>query len=233
MAHIVTINDFSGPLDLLLQLVVEKKKDITEISLAEVTDKYLAYITQEGDRIDPADIADFLLVASRLLYIKSRILMPHLLVDEDEDETNLVDQLRLYKEFSGAARKINKIYSSGAVVCPNDVPPHVIETKFRPADNLNQSALSNALVRLIDTLRPIIKIPKALIEKTITLHQKITALKELLSQQMKLSFHSHVAMGDVRDKVISFIAVLELVKQQIVHVEQHGLFADIIITRRD
>ena len=102
----VKIDQFKGPLDLLLDLIKREKLDITQISLAKVTDQYLEYI-ESIKEIEAEEVVDFLLVAAKLLVIKSKVLLPK--EDEDEDESDLVWQLRIYKAYLEASKKIDKI----------------------------------------------------------------------------------------------------------------------------
>ena len=100
----IRISNFEGPLDLLLQLIEKEELDITEVSLLQVTEQYLDYLEKVEDK-KPDELADFLLIAAKLLYIKSRVLLPELEMDEEENATDLAVQLKMYKKYV-AARKI-------------------------------------------------------------------------------------------------------------------------------
>src|SRR3989339_2104859 len=102
------IDKFEGPLGLLLQLIESQELDITEISLAKIADQYIEYI--RGDKgIGPEELADFLVVAAKLLLIKSRALLPFLKGEAEEEIEEFEQQLRMYKEFLAAAKKIEAI----------------------------------------------------------------------------------------------------------------------------
>jgi len=97
----VSVEQFSGPFGLLLSLIESEKMDITEISLAKIADEYVTYIRGAQD-IDPEELADFLVVAAKLLFIKSKALLPYLYSgEEDEEIDDLERQLKMYKEFIG------------------------------------------------------------------------------------------------------------------------------------
>src|SRR3989338_8740737 len=99
----VSSEKFNGPLDLLLRLIEEQKMTITEISIAKVTDEYLQELEKIQDQ-DPEELSDFLVLAARLLYLKSKVLLPYLAEEEEVDD--LEKQLKLYKEFVEASKKI-------------------------------------------------------------------------------------------------------------------------------
>ena len=104
----VKLEQFQGPLDLLLQLIEKQEMDITEVSLAQVADSYIEYINQMG-QLNPEEVADFLVVASKLIYIKSKVLLPEL--DLEEEGIDLEKQLKMYKEYYQATKKIQKSIS--------------------------------------------------------------------------------------------------------------------------
>src|SRR5665811_765610 len=101
---------FSGPLGLLLSMIESEEMDITEINLAKIADDYVSYIRQAKEVISPEELADFLVVAAKLLYIKSKALLPYLLIDaEEDDSSDLERQLKMYKEFIEASHQISSI----------------------------------------------------------------------------------------------------------------------------
>ena len=107
------LEQFEGPLDLLLQLIEDQKLEITNISLAQVTDQYIQYLNHAHD-LRPEDLADFLVVAAKLLYLKSRALLPALRLDEEEaDAGELEKQLKIYKEYLDASKKIEQMIKAG------------------------------------------------------------------------------------------------------------------------
>ena len=105
MPYTIKIQKFEGPLDLLLQLIEQEELDITEISLAHITEQYLEYLATI-EELYPDELADFLVVATKLLLIKSHMLLPELTL-EDEDEESLTRQLQLYKKYVEAARRLH------------------------------------------------------------------------------------------------------------------------------
>src|SRR5574344_1562914 len=103
------LEKFEGPLGILLKLIEQEELDITEIALASIADEFLAYV-ETSENIGPEEMADFLVMAARLLYIKSKALLPYLVSAEEEEEiTELENQLKMYKEFVDASSKIAQL----------------------------------------------------------------------------------------------------------------------------
>jgi len=106
--HKIKIEDFEGPLDLLLQLIEKQKMDINQISLAKVTEQYIHFI-ESSDGISPGELADFLVIAAKLLLIKSRSLLPYLESEDEDSGFELEKQLKMYKLFAEAAERVRSI----------------------------------------------------------------------------------------------------------------------------
>ena len=102
------IDKFEGPLGLLLQLIEKEELDITQISLAKIADQYIEYIKQAKE-LKPEELADFLVVAAKLLLIKSRALLPFLKGEAEQEIQEFEEQLRMYQEFLSAAKKLEII----------------------------------------------------------------------------------------------------------------------------
>ena len=96
MAYQIKLEQYQGPLDVLLQLIEQDKLNITDISLADITESFLAHL-DKVEELYPEELADFLVVATRLLYIKSRVLLPYLVNDDEEPITDLTEHLKIYK----------------------------------------------------------------------------------------------------------------------------------------
>src|SRR3989339_2092263 len=136
--HKFSLEQFEGPLDLLLQLIEKQKLQITEISLAKVTDQYLNYLDQNKD-IPKTEVADFLLIASKLIYLKSKYLLPDFSLADEEDSASLEKQLRIYRQYYEASKLVDKQFSdlskvSYARLLPYKLP---IEKGFAPPTSLD------------------------------------------------------------------------------------------------
>lgn len=228
MAYSFKLDKFEGPLDLLLRMVEEEHLRITEVSLASVTDQYLEYLEHNAD-IPKDELADFLVVAARLLLIKSRILLPEVALDLVEEGISLEDQLRMYKRFADAAKRIEAAVKLRRFMFPREKPP-LQPGMFSPPRGLLASRLAATMREVIRAVEPVVRFPKAAVERTVSIQEKIGELRALLRAQGEASFHGFCRSARSKTEVVvSFLALLELVKQRLVSVEQEELFEDISI----
>ena len=135
MAHIIKLEKFEGPLDLLLQLIESADLDITEVAIAQVADQFMEYLGQVEEK-RPEELADFLVVASRLILIKSRVLLPSLHLEEENDAVILENQLKIYKEYYEASKKIEDILASKKVLFAREKVLSKLESVFNPPADL-------------------------------------------------------------------------------------------------
>jgi segregation and condensation protein A len=225
---------FEGPLSLLMKLIEKEELDITQISLAKIADQFIDYI-RSSDKIDPEGMADFLVVASRLLLIKSRALLPYLRPEEEEEIEDLEKQLRMYKEFLEAAKKVEKMigkkkfmfareFNRKAVMANTDV--------FSPPKSLDKGEMAMIFAEVVGRLRPPEKLEEGRIAKVVNIEEKIMSIQQLLLSRIKFSFLKLLSGGrDKTEVIVSFLAVLELVKQRDIQVDQNGLFEEIFINK--
>ena len=229
----VKLEKFEGPLDLLLQLIEKQKLNVTEISLANVADQYLEYITQQGE-INPELTADFLVVAAQLLLIKSKALLPELELSEDEELSieELQERLKEYKRFKEIAKKLKSLYFSPYISFEQRF---FIEEKraFSPGQNLNLKNLLSSYHDLLCLLEKE-RLDIEYIPQTISLKEKIAYLQELIFKKVDLHFHELLKNAKTKlETIVYFLALLELVKQKVVQAKQEKLFDDIIIQKNN
>lgn len=224
----VDIEAFQGPLAVLLALIEQQELDISSVSLGKITEAFLRHI-HTVETVAPHDVADFLVVAGRLLYLKSKQLLPELTLDEEEG-MDIADQLRLYQQFAEAAemladRAMSGHESYGGVRQTIEVPA------FSPPPSLTGAMLAESLHGLIDNSRPYVDLPETMMERTVSVEEKIEQLKSRIASSATTYFHDIATRGSRSDVVASFLALLELLKQDILHVEQSNHFGDIAIHR--
>lgn len=220
---------FSGPLDLLLSLIEEQKLDINELAISEVTKQYLKYLdTLEETR--PEELVDFLVIATRLLLLKSKNLLPQLSLDEEQGPT-LEDQLRLYKAFIEASKKLNKQWLKGRIASFRIEQPRRSATFVAPINFSNEN-LYQSMLKLISRLKPLKELPQTIIDDGITIKQKLENIRTLLKKNKEFSFYEvlHNAQNKT-EIIITFLALLELVKEQQVALRQKGAFKDILVAK--
>lgn len=232
MKYNVKLPKFEGPLDLLLELIEEQKLDTTEMSIAKVADDYLEFMRND-ENISLEHLADFVNIASKIILIKSRNLIPSLEVtpDEEKEIKDLGEQLRLYKKFKEAGNKIDFLLKNGKRLYSRDYLLGV-SSVFSPPKNLNLFDLKKIFQKIIDQIVLPEKLHKEAVADIITLEDKIGELQKTLEERVKLSFSQLSSLAQSKVEVIvSFLALLELIKQRIVSVEQNNLFEEIKITR--
>lgn len=231
MSYQVKTEQFEGPFPLLLSLIEEQKMDITKISLAKITEQYLKHL-EKIEELYPLELADFLVVATKLLLIKSHALLPYLALPEAE-ETNLAEQLKIYKEYYEAAGKMEQIIKARNFTYPRMdnafLSPEVV---FSPPKSLQAGDLFYYFQDVLSSLEPVIKLPKAAIAKAVTLKEKIFQLQQNLAKCEKLSFKELMASSENKTEIIvTFLALLEMVKEQYISVNQEQSCSDIIIEK--
>lgn len=237
----VTTEKFSGPFGLLLSLIESEEMDITEIALAKIADEYVAYI-RANTGIPPEELADFLVIAAKLLFIKSKALLPYLYSGEEEEEINdLERQLKMYKEFVAASQEIkNLVLSEHRLYLPPLSKNRRVQFNlpvFCPPAKINAALLQERFLILLDNLEQRLeklreeKLPETTLEPKISLDDKILAIKQLLSGKIRINFSRLLASAATRTEVIvSFLAILELAKQKELFFEQDELFSEINIS---
>ncbi len=229
MTYAIKIDHFEGPLDLLLQLVEQAEMDITKVSLMEVTEPFVKHVEENRGKIPPEDLADFLMVAAKLVYLKSKALLPHLNDPSLEEGPDLETQLRMYKAFVEAAKQIGERWLEGKEMYGRvHRPVRQTEPVFAPPQSITGLTLKELFEKAIKRLEPVFALPKAAIERVVTIEEKISSLKERIGKMLRLSFHRFLAESqDKAEMVVGFLALLELIKQKTVKVEQTALFHDI------
>jgi len=232
MAYQIRLEQFEGPLDLLLSLIEEEKLDITHVSLAKVADQYLEYLKGE-ETITLYNLASFLSIAARLLLIKSRALLPILEFSDEEEESmdNLEVRLKEYKRFREVAVKLDALLHCGqsSFIREGFLGAQVV---FYPPKGLTVADLHLHFTNVLGEI-PIFEIlPEKEIRAIITLEEKIIELKRTLTERAETSFADLIHLSTDRlEVIVSFLAILEMVKQRVVSVHQEKFFSDIHINR--
>jgi segregation and condensation protein A len=232
MAYEVAIEQFQGPFDVLLQLIEAEELNITDISLAQITEAYMSHLQAIEERF-PEELADFLVVAAQLIYLKSRALLPYLEVEDEGSAAQLTAHLKMYKEFRDAADVLTERMMQGQFAMPRVVSiERLTIVEFAPPTGVTVDHLRALYEQVLTRLAPVIRLPKAAIRKAITLKEKITALYDILKHHEQVHFNELIAVQQDRmDVVMTFLAVLELVKQNSIRVNQANYYGDITITR--
>lgn len=235
-SYIVELPNFAGPLDLLLSLIEREELDITKISLAHVTDQFLAYM-EVLKQVQADELTDFLMVAAKLVLIKSEVLLPRpppsIVEEEEEDVGNeLARQLRLYKRFKEIAGQLRELEDRGQrnFVRLSYTPPK-IEPKLEPG-SISLERLLKAARQALTIKPPEPDVDEMVSREVVTIGQQMAHIREALDSHGHINFRQ--LLSDQRDHIeiiVTLLAVLELIKRRVVKVEQPDPFGDLIIAK--
>lgn len=233
----IKLNQFEGPLDLLLHLIKEAKIDIQEIFISEITEQYLKLM----DNIDEVDIekaSDFIDMAATLLEIKSKKLLPKPVVNDDIDEEDpevvFIRQVQEYKLFKEASEKLKTIEDVDRFYKKPD--DKVGDFRYVLSDNLDLNMLVGAFTKLMQnvTEKAETPAPRKIEKDRFTVAQKIAQIKDTLLEKNNFMFSELFEADYSRSEIINtFLAVLELLKGQLIKVVQDNSFDDIQIYKKE
>jgi len=224
---------YQGPLDLLLELIEKAELDITKLALAKVTDQYLAYL-ENLETENPNEVSSFLVIASKLLQIKSQALLPKpsidLLGEEEEDPgEELAKQLIIYKKFKDIAKWLSEREEEGLRTYLRVAPPPKIN--FQPKLDLTGITLDDLVEvaheiflndKPLTDLDTVINLPK------VTIKEKISSILDHLKAFNQSTFQNLLTNKKSKvELVVTFLALLELVKRHIIEANQSELFGEI------
>ncbi len=224
---------YAGPLDLLLDLIERAELDITRLALAQVTDQYLAYMRNLGDR-DAAEVSAFLVIAARLVQIKSAALLPRPPsiepgAEEVDSAEALAQQLILYRRFKQLAGWIENRHNAGLrTYLRIAAPTFKVEAKLdltgvtlRDLTRAAWQVLANK--NALPLLSQVVNMPR------ITIRDRIRSVLALLREGGAPTFYQLLQSRNRLEVVVTFLAMLELIKQHVIDANQEQLFAEIQI----
>lgn len=232
MPYAVAIKNFEGPFDLLLQLVEAEKLDITDISLVQVTEPFLTYLAERRGALPPEELADFLVIAAKLVYLKSKAIVPGLTEAEMEEGPDLASQLRAYQAFVAASKHIQMLAAEGGRSFGRTRHVLKAEPGTFSAPPLVPEDVHGLFTRLLRRLEPLTRLPQAAMERVMTLEEKMSELLARTERALRTSFRIVAKEAKNRaELIITFLAILELAKQRTIEVRQTELFEDINIAK--
>lgn len=232
----VNTNVYEGPLDLLLELIEKAELDITRLALAQVTNQYLAYLNQMQDR-EPGEVSAFLVVAAKLLQIKSSALLPHQesgqisQQDDEEDPAEaLARQLIIYRKFKEISKWLDARQEAGLHSYLRVAPvPYKFDAKIDLSDVTLKDLVEAAAAVLLGNNQKFQNISTVVSFPRITIRDRIRTILNLLHNGKPLVFGAIPRERSRIEHVVSFLAMLELIKRNIIHAYQDNLFGDILI----
>ncbi len=239
----VRVGSFEGPLELLLSLIEERRLFVNEISLAEVTNDYIAHVkslnsTDNSKRI--ADVSYFILIAATLILIKSKSLLPSLALTEEEvgSITDLEKRLKLYQIIKNASIDIKNSFGTKIIFEP--LLRVWNEPLFSPDAGMTIPLMVQSMSDVLNNLpKKEIALPEVEVKKVINIEEMINNLTERIQGAINISFKefSRSQGGSTKEEIkvnviVSFLAMLELVREGIIDVIQNSTFEDIEITKQ-
>ncbi len=232
MDYCITIEQFEGPLDLLLHLIKESKVDIVDIKIEEVTSQYLDYI-RKMDELNLDVASEYLVMASELIEIKSRMLLPKPKIEEEEMEEDpkerLISRLLEYQHY----KEITKTFKEQEQIRKEiftKIPEHLMDYKDEDTSIMEQGSLEDltlALMKFLKRQKEQQPLFTKVTKKEISVEDRMHYIKSRLKEHKRIEFFS---LFDILAKdyiVATFLGVLELAKQQELHIVQENNFAPI------
>ncbi len=230
-AYTISTPVYEGPLDLLLQLIERAELDITRLALAQVTDQYLAHL-REARQGAPEEVSAFLVIAARLVQIKSEALLPrppqHESDEEDPGEA-LARQLRIYKRFKELGIYLGERDKKGWRAYLRLASPPTVEARLDLRD-VSLPDLAEAARRVFRQERAKQSLDTVVTAPRVTIREKIRAIARALRRMKRITFRAMLEGERSRvDVVVTFLAMLELVKRRFIRAHQERLFDDIAL----
>ncbi len=232
----VKLKVYDGPLDLLLDLIKKNEMDIYDIKVAEITGQYLEYLKQIKE-LDLEVAGEFIVMAATLIYIKSKMLLPQDNVEEDEDgldpRAELVRKLLEYQAFKHAAKELGIMEDERGKVFTRQLSEYYLSDL--DAQDIDIDNFSANLYDLLSAFQNVIS--KAareniheVFEQIVTIEEKIVEIRTELLERKKVVFSELFRQGWTRNLlIVTFLAVLEIVRTKIARVTQDKQYGEIYI----
>lgn len=229
MPFSIKTDTYEGPFEVLLDLIEARKLLVNDLALATITEDFIQHVrSQEAFPVEEA--ATFIQIAATLLLIKSKSLIPDLELtdEEDADVDDLKRRLAAYEKVREAARELTRIFGKNVMVPAGERAPDVV---FAPSRDLSAAALAEALARVLAAREEVEELPEARVKPLVTIEEMMGRLAKRVQSALTLSFNEFAAGTKERVEIIvSFLALLELVKQGAVAAEQQETHGDIRIS---
>jgi segregation and condensation protein A len=229
MPFSIKTDSYEGPFEVLLDLIEARKLLVNELALANITEDFIQHVRAQ-EQFPVEETASFIQIAATLLLIKSKSLIPDLALTDDEnaDVEDLKRRLAAYEKIREASRELSRIFGKQVMVPAGERPPEVV---FAPSRDMSAAALAEALARVLAAREEVEALPEARVKPLVTIEEMMDQLAKRVESAITLSFKDFA--GSTKEKVeviVSFLALLELVKQGAVAAEQFDTYGDIRIS---
>ena len=232
MEYEVKIDEFEGPLDLLLHLIKEAKMDLFEIKIEEITDQYLAYI-KKMDELNLNIASEYLVMASELLEMKSKLLLPRQEVEEDSEEENTEEHLiqrlveyQKYKELTKSFKELEEIRQEIYTKAPEKLTEYVDQNTVITTD-VTLDDLVNAFEHFLKRQKENRPIPTKVTGREITIAERKKDISIILKERKRVSFFELFEVFTKEYIVVTFLTILEMAKEKQLVIEQEENFDEI------
>ena len=220
---------YQGPFEVLLDLIEARKLLVNDLTLASITEDFIQHVRVQTE-FPIEETANFIQIAATLLLIKSKSLIPDLALSEEEntDVEDLKRRLAAYEKVREASRCLARIFGKTMMLPAGERSP---EPSFAPSRDLSAQALSEALAQVLAAREEVEELPEARVKPLITIEEMMDRLAKRVQSALTLSFNEFSKGTNERVEIIvSFLALLELVKQGAVAAEQYDTYGDIRIS---
>lgn len=235
MEYEVKIDNFEGPLDLLLHLIKESKVDIWEISIVDIAEEYLAYI-QRMEKLNLDIASEYLVMASELIEMKSRMLLPRQEkeVGEEEEEDpkeRLIRRLveyQKYKEITKNFKELESLRQEFYTKAPDNLKEYV-EEGVVPSSDVTLEDLMLAFQKFLNRKELEKPLQTTVTKKEITVEERRKSIRDILTKRKRVDFFELFEVVTKEYIVVTFLAILEMAKKQELLIKQESDFSQIMI----
>lgn len=236
--YVVTIDNFDGPLDLLLHLIKEQDIDIYDIKIKDITKQYLDYIRHMKE-LNLEIASEYLVMASELIEMKSKMLLPKKKEKEDDDYEEdprelLIERLLAYKRYKEVTSEFKDLELTRKMVFTRE--PDNLNRYVKEDENSEELGVAD----LIDAFNNLLKrkeldrpIATKITKKELSVTEKVNKIKNILRNKKKINFEDIFEVSTKEEVIISFLSVLEMVKKDEILLTQEGNFKNIVISLKE
>lgn len=236
--YVVTIDNFDGPLDLLLHLIKEQDIDIYDIKIEDITKQYLDYIRHMKE-LNLEIASEYLVVASELIEMKSKMLLPKKKEKEEDDYEEdprelLIERLLAYKKYKEVTSEFKDLELTRKMVFtrePDNLNRYVKEDEN--SEELGVADLINAFNNLLKRKELDRPIATKITKKELSVAEKVNKIKKILRNKKRINFEDVFEVSTKEEVIISFLSVLEMVKKDEILLTQEGNFKSIVISLKE
>ena len=225
----IKTKSYEGPFEVLLDLIEARKLLVNEFALSDITEEFIQHVRAQTT-FPVEETANFIQIAATLLLIKSRSLIPDLELSDEEnaDVEDLKRRLAAYEKVREAARELSRLYGRSVMVQAGERP---VEPIFSPSGDLTKGGLAEAMMRVLAAREVVEELPEARVKPLVTIEEMMDQLAKRVQTAMTLSFKDFaIGTKEKIEVIVSFLALLELVKQGAVAAEQFDDYGDIRIS---